>query len=271
MSNLPKTAQQLLGDIPTSVGEKIRTLSVHHVERGIFPSEMVAVTGIAELLGVERIIESGRWLGYSTEVLSRYFSTLPVHIDSIELWRTNIAIECERRLATCSNVHLYYGDTLKMLPGMLDGDVRKTLVLIDGPKGAIAVALIEKIIRQYPQIVAVFLHDSYKGSEARASVERAFPDAGFTDDPNFVKRFSSLDGEVPFEQHIEKCSGVVSNEASSQSYGATFAVIVPDPARVDSTSRLVSIYNRFLFVYAQAEAYAKEVASHLLRLFRHHR
>ncbi len=71
LSLVQESPNDILHVIPKSVGTKIKAFGHIHVERGIFPSEMAAVVGIVEHVGATRIIESGRWLGSSTELLCR--------------------------------------------------------------------------------------------------------------------------------------------------------------------------------------------------------
>ena len=41
----------------------------------------------------------------------------------------------------------------------------------------------------------VFIHDLYAGSHERRFLERYFPDAIFSDDPDFVRQYAFLDGK----------------------------------------------------------------------------
>ncbi|MEK7579301.1 MAG: hypothetical protein AAB460_02090 [Patescibacteria group bacterium] len=215
----------LLRSVSIDVGNRVRALHLEHVDRGILPSEMTAVCGIIEHLGVNRIIESGRWLGYSTQMLAAYFADAPIRIESIEYYRTDVGALCEERLRPYTNVRLYYGDAMKLLPGLLEGGSEPTALLIDGPKGAKAVGLIKKIFERYENVAVVFLHDSYEGSEARIAIREMGLDAEYTDDTQFVTRFAFLDEGIALGSiHPDKYSGTIKT-LPIKSYGPTLAIL----------------------------------------------
>jgi hypothetical protein len=219
--------ESVLEAVPSATATRLLALGQRYQERGILNSELAAICGVAEVLKVRRIIESGRWLGHSTEILSEYFRGTPVKIESIDYMRTQIGVECEARLRNRPNVVLYYGDAFKVIPGIIVTSQAPALLLIDGPKGRAAVRLIQMLMDRYPQIVGAFLHDTYLGSEARAAVEETFPACAFTDHPAFVERFHSLDRSLPVGTFAPtKYSGDPLRSRQPLSYGPTLAFIL---------------------------------------------
>lgn len=262
-------ALEILSRVPVYVGKRLKALALPHIERGILPSEMAALCGIVEAVGATRIIESGRWLGYSTEVLSAYYKDSPlVQIDSIEYFRSAQAKICERRLAHCTNVNLLYGDATKIVPGMLEGRTEPTVLLFDGPKGWPAVRLLKKVLDTYPQVRAVCLHDCYKDSEARNAMIESFPNCTFTDDPAFLKRFSYLDqGIAVGKVHPEKYSGSI--DSLEKSYGPTLGIAFPDESIGRKNHSMISSVNAYLWwSYGTAEAFLRETLYTLRNIFK---
>lgn len=264
------TASTLLANVPDAVGKKLASLSLSHVERGIFPSEMAAACSIAEAVGAQRIIESGRWLGYSTEVLSKYFINSPIQIDSLEYSRSEQAKACERRLASCKNVRLLYGDTTKMLPGMLEGRPEPTALLFDGPKGLVAVRFLRKIMDTYPQVRVALIHDCNLGSEGRAVIPDLFSDYAFTDDPSFVERFSYLDEGVSSliaSLYPDKCSGDPTT-FPEKSYGPTLAILTNDATNTPNTQRYSPLEAYVLHELGKSEASLRSILYTLRDIFK---
>lgn len=221
-----RKTEDMLRGVSSDDAERFNTLGLSHVDRGILPSEMHAACAIMKRLGVKRIIESGRWLGFSTEALAAYFKDEDVHIDSIEFVRNERGIECEKRLAPYKKVRLYYGDAKLLLPGLLaqQKDI-PTAILLDGPKGELAVRILKEVLSEYNTIVVAFIHDTYAGSGGRIAVEREFPDAVFTDDIAFLSNFSHLDKDISIGTvHPEKYSGTIATYPQ-KSYGPTLAII----------------------------------------------
>jgi hypothetical protein len=247
-------AASLLSSVSREEGERLAELCDNHVERGMLNSEILLAYSACRALGVTRLIESGRWLGHSTLVLSRLFHGTPVEILSIDLARTGVAIECERRLRECSNVRLFYGDSFKVLPGLLARSTAPTAILMDGPKGAAAVQLMQSCMDRYTCVRVGFLHDAYLGSEARAAISESANDADFTDDPAYVSRFSYLDGpqwasrDPRDEYHGDplRSRQLASDSVTRQemSYGPTLALIMPGQSATQSRSVVSRSFDR---------------------------
>ena len=174
---------------------------ISYEPKGVFNSEMLLVCAIADHLGVNRVIESGRARGYSTIVLSNYFKyENDFKIDSIEYNKyTADAVIAMRRLAGIRNLRLFFGNSFDLLSGLVSKE--PCVVLIDGPKGRLATLLACMTLRN-PNAKAVFIHDMHKIAEGRDLTENLFPDVFFTDDKNFVENFESLDDECWKQQQM---------------------------------------------------------------------
>lgn len=151
----------------------------------ILPSEMLAFCAYCREHCVERVVESGRRYGYSTDVLSR----MDWEVISIEL---NPEPTYDARLR---NVQLVKGDGEELVPTLVD---ENTAVLLDGPKGLKAWRLWKAI---NPSVCGI--HDAYPGTEIRELAT----DAVLTDRQEFVDEFGWLDMEMlrfrGFNSHSE--------------------------------------------------------------------
>ena len=100
-----------------------------------------------------------------------------------------------KRLAPHGNVECLFGDSREVLPELLQaGDP----VLIDGPKEFRALKLALHLLRTHKPSV-IFLHDFGADLPWRRFLEQNWPDAFFSDHPEFLRRFGSLDdiGDAP--------------------------------------------------------------------------
>jgi hypothetical protein len=224
-------------------------------DRGILNSEMLCVCSVSEALGVDVFIESGRWRGQSTEILSRYFEGKPVIVESIEVFRDENALHVEEKMKSRKNIRLRYGDANDVVPRLVKRYAgKKIAILFDGPKGGPALDIFRLALAKNDSIVAGFFHDMRKPTEempnqSRREMEGIFPESFFTDDDDFVREFGSMDKtcEVALWRpyHIDgKKIG---------SYGPTIGLILPDRqdifrARKDALILLVRTKGRFLFL-----------------------
>ena len=164
----------------------------HHQEGGILPSEANAVLQLCRMLGVVKIIESGRWKGFSTELFASHldpqFDVLSLDYTYQDFYRS-----VEKRLAKFPRLTLLYGDAFKLLPYIIYRLDRPAALFMDGPKGPDAVELIRQCFKFSGHLKLAFLHDSYKGSDARAAAEKTFKHVWFTDDEKYCEKFSYLD------------------------------------------------------------------------------
>lgn len=186
---------------------------------GIWNSEMLVVCAVSAALGAEVVLESGRYRGQSTVVMSSFFPH-DVHIFSIERNRDDAAALAEERLRD-SGVRLLYGDSRAVVP-LVARQVagRRITLLVDGPKGQAAVELVQDAVGREADLVVAFVHDS-ASQEAKSLIRDAFNDVFFTDDADFVATFSYLDDPAYVAAYRKR-------SAASTSYGPTLAVILPD-------------------------------------------
>jgi len=213
--------------------EKFKAILPSYEERGILNSEMLAVCAISEALKVDIIIESGRCRGQSTLVLAKYFSGSQVKIISIELERDNNADFAEIRLEGFENTQLLYGNSLDLIPEICRNcSDQKIALLIDGPKGKIAIDLITDIFKANDNVPVAFLHDTRKGSDARRITEQLFLRRYYTDYEKYIENFSNLDDSClpqsgsPITTHTWR--PYHKGEDLIESYGPTLAILFPN-------------------------------------------
>jgi hypothetical protein len=193
--------------------------------RGIIHSEMALIMARCRKLGVRNVIESGRARGQSTYIMAKYMPD--VHVYSIEA-RDGEDIRFGReRLASMPNVTLLTGDGALCVEELASSAALRTAVLLDGPKGAAAVEILQECFL-LPDIVVGFIHDMRKldhggPSPHRAAAEAAFPWRMYSDHPVLVERYAFLDTKV-----IE-AGGPCGPEHEKQygSYGPTVGVFLP--------------------------------------------
>lgn len=164
--------------------------------RGIFNSEMALAIGTCADRGIEVILESGRARGQSTYLLAKYLPN--VKVCSIERFRDDDALFCERRLEGFNNVTLFYGDGRSLIPSLLNVyEGQKIAVIMDGPKGHPALELLESV---KASVEVGFIHDMRKMDHGGASSFRLeaekWPGAFFTDDPDYVDATKHMDAPV---------------------------------------------------------------------------
>lgn len=159
--------------------------------RGILNSEALLIVAIAKQLGVKHIIESGRARGHSTNLIAKLFQDDDaMKITSIDIDnKTADAKFSEAKLKKFPNVNLIYGDSFKLISGIIR---ENCIVFIDGPKGEPALELTGKLLED-KRVKAVLVHDLHKNTFPRNISEIIFQKHFFTDDADFVKRFGSLD------------------------------------------------------------------------------
>ncbi len=189
-------------------------------------------------LNPKRILESGRARAQSTLVLALCFPD--AHIISIEREEdTPDARFAEERLRGFGNVELRYGDSMEVLPQLLEQD---DVVLIDGPKSFKALLLgIELLETRKP--LAVFAHDFSVRELHRKFARRWIPLAFFSDHPDWVRRYSFLDlgpGATP--------TNTLPATYATDGFGATF-VCLPRGFRFSYTFPRMLLGNAILQAY----------------------
>ena len=156
--------------------------------RGIFLSEMFLFYCAVRPLNPRQILESGRAQGGSTLALAHCFPEVRIVSVELDVDSPNNGIALAG-LAPHRNVECLFGDSRDILPRRLEyGDA----VLIDGPKDFRALKLALNLLRTGKPSV-VFLHDCPAGSRWRKFIDDHWPNAFFSDHPEFLRRFSYLD------------------------------------------------------------------------------
>ena len=199
-------------------------------DRGILNSEMLLVCSMILEKNIDVLIESGRFLGQSTEVLARFFLGKPVIIESIEIFRDKNAEHVEEKLTYYENVHLLYGDAQSLVPNLVRKYRGKNIaILFDGPKGLEAIRVYQKALLVGGTDVKVgFFHDMRRGvvgmpSASREILERECSDCFFSDDKEFVSLFQELDSEC--QNHEWSPYKIAGREIGS--YGPTIGITIP--------------------------------------------
>lgn len=165
--------------------------------RGILHSEMALIIHTCRRLGIEVVIESGRARGQSTYMLAKYLDAM---IHSVELRDHPDERFARDRLAPFANAILYNGDGREIIPRVADGHGRPVAVLLDGPKGAAAVSILEECFRS-PHVRVGFIHDMRRLDHGAPSPHRAdaiarLPNHAFSDDPRIVAAASWMDANI---------------------------------------------------------------------------
>ncbi len=229
-----RAARALIFDAARRARHRLASVASGYEERGILHSEMLAVCGVCEYLGVRVVIESGRARGQSTRVLSDYFAGTTVRVRSLELLRDADSAYGERALAGRENVELLWGDAFERLPALVREHAgERVAVLLDGPKGSPALDLAERAFAAGAS--CVFIHDMRRGTPQRPDAEGRDLRAFFTDDESYVREFGALDAACaprpgqPITPHTWR-PGMKGHDRI-ESYGPTLAVLLPRPGR----------------------------------------
>ena len=125
------------------------------LEGAIFPREMAYFLSEASRARVTHVIECGRQDGFSTRILHEYAASHVVTVDSIDY-----AV----MLPGAWNVYQHSGDAFELLPKLVReiSHTARIALLIDGPKGASALALVSALALDR-RIVLVAMHNRARG------------------------------------------------------------------------------------------------------------
>jgi hypothetical protein len=210
-----------------------RVLPLHHKNRGILTSEGFAFCALADALDVDVVIESGIYLGKSTEIWCRYFqgSTTEVIAMDVKLLPGALSV------LEPYDVDLQECDSMQELPRLVDAlSGKKMALFIDGPKDMNGKRMAADLLKR-PGVQMVGMHDIHRVSRRRSNPSRAWFDAWdcdkfATDEDWFVKRFCYLDLKdtswdaeqkvrwIPYELVTHRNNG----ERALGSYGPTIGI-----------------------------------------------
>lgn len=191
--------------------------------RGVLNSEALLLAAITEAMDVELIIESGRARGYSTKILAEFFNDNPkLEIASIDFDKySKDAKYSEKEMAEYNNVSLLYGDAHQLAPALATKDC---IVFIDGPKGDEALLLSIELLKN-KNVKAVCVHDLHQSTFHRDICSMIFNNTFFSDNQDFVEKFSYLDKPCWEKLDSDKEQPYLRKGQEINSYGSTLGVI----------------------------------------------
>jgi len=156
-------------------------------DRSILMSEAFAFCGIGDLFDVDIVLESGVWLGRSTEIFARYFA--PKKVIAIDCSLKKLAVE---RLEKYNNLTLIQGDGPEQIRKALkDPKIKRAGIFIDGPKESRAVSCMKEFLDQ-GNVSFVAMHDAHKSKVKRMLMGLTRP-LFFTCEKWFLTKYSNLD------------------------------------------------------------------------------
>jgi len=164
-------------------------------KRSILMSEAFAFCGVGDLFDIDIVLESGIWLGRSTEIFACFFA--PKRVVAID---TNLKRAAVERLEKYDNLTLIQGDGPSYIRRILkDSEIKRAGIFIDGPKEGRAVDCAE-VFLAYKNVPFVAVHDAHKSKVKRMLVNMKRP-LFFTCEKWFLERYSKFDrGESQWDE-----------------------------------------------------------------------
>lgn len=217
------TLDSILAEAAARVDEFARTVAgIPYERKGVLYSEMLFLRAALGAAPPPRLVESGRARGQSTHLLAACLPDTQILSVEHDAQSPDVPVAAAR-LAPYGNVKLLFGDSMTMVPELVQpGDA----VLIDGPKGHRALRLaFDVLARCRPR--AVFIHDCGLGSEERTFLDRHVPGTLYSDARAFVERYAVLDGPcLALDPDVARVG-----REPGRSYGPTLACLPHDPQR----------------------------------------
>ena len=181
-----------------------RVMPNEKISRGIINSESFAFCAIANHLNIDLVIESGICNAGSTVIWAKYF----LNMEPIIAIDVDIKQEAVDRLEPHNNVIIVHGNASVEMPSLIKKMPNARIALfIDGPKNARAVQLAKRCF-EFPQVQLIGVHDMCKifyGNqvcEGRKKMDEWSTESKFyTDEPEFVSLYKTLDGEDGLESN----------------------------------------------------------------------
>jgi len=167
-----------------------RAANISWQERSVLLSEAFAFCAIGDLFDIDIVMESGIYLGRSTEIWANYFPDKPIYAVDCKLRK-----EAKERLQKYGNIILMEGDGPLVLDSLLEKLKDKKIgIFMDGPKGKVAIDWGKEALNQ--QDVKFFaLHDlSMRKKGVRSYFMELRKETFFTDAKWFVNSYAKLDG-----------------------------------------------------------------------------
>jgi len=168
-------------------------------ERGILMSEAFAFCGIGDLFDIDIVLESGIWLGRSTEIFAKYFA--PRRVVAVDVSLKKVMVE---RVEKYNNLTLIQGDGPSHIKNILkDPKIKRAGIFIDGPKESRAVDC-ARVFLTYENVSFVAVHDAHKSKVKRMLIGLNRP-LFFTCEKWFLEKYSKLDkGESQWDKEQDK-------------------------------------------------------------------
>ena len=168
-------------------------------DRSILMSEAFAFCGVGDLFDIDIVLESGVWLGRSTEIFASYFA--PKRVVAVDVSLKKVMVD---RLGKYDNLTLVQDDGPSYIKRMLkDSKIKRAGIFIDGPKESRAVDCAKKLLA-YENVSFVAIHDAHKSKVKRMLVNLKHP-LFFTCEKWFIKKYSKLDrGESHWDEQQDK-------------------------------------------------------------------
>ncbi|CAE7402285.1 unnamed protein product [Symbiodinium sp. CCMP2592] len=166
----------------------------------VLPSEALLFHALADLEGVQVIVESGVSQGGSTRAACAWARAVPGR-RVLALERSVSPFVAAELQSLCGGVlTLKEGDTFNMLDSALAAAGNATALLLDGPKGRVAVRLAEDAMRRFPGLRVAAVHDvprldsRYRDEHGRHLTRVAMEASPclqvFSDEPWYVANFA---------------------------------------------------------------------------------
>lgn len=195
-------------------------LPITHVETGIAPSEAFSFCSMCDLYDIDLMIEGGVFKGFSTRIISKYLDCEMISVDRTIF--ENVKSELSHR------VKFKKGDGTKVIPDLVKLNQNKKIgVLLDGPKGNMAIDLAEAIMK-YDCVKFVGIHDMFKNIKYHSSSiqngKEEIPRDRLSKSQYF-KFFTDEDWFVDKWSWVDNGSGIVSLKEKIGSYFYTIGYI----------------------------------------------
>ncbi|CAE7874682.1 unnamed protein product [Symbiodinium necroappetens] len=204
----------------------------------VLPSEALLFHTLADLEGVQVIVESGVSQGGSTRAACAWARAVPGRRVLALERSVSPAVAAELQSLCGGVLTLKEGDTFNMLDSALAAAGNATALLLDGPKGRVAVRLAEDAMRRFPGLRVAAVHDvprldsRYRDEQGRHLTRVAMEASPclqvFSDEPWYVANFA---------RRIDV--GTSWSDTSSET-GAATLIAAMDPVRQANLSAYVA-------------------------------
>lgn len=201
------------------------------VSSAILPSEAFFFHGLVDMVGASAIVESGIGNGGSTRAACAWARALPGRrVFAVERAPLAPALLQALRAACGGLLELYAGDAFSVLDAVLlraaNSNNSRVALLLDGPKGRVAVRLALQALRRFSRLVVVAVHDvfrrdaRYRDRQGRHLTRVAMEAAPY------LSVFSDESWFLHLACHLDANYVIAANESATGSYGPTLGALV---------------------------------------------